>query len=124
MLTSGTVYALTMDDSWALGLLAVIITITSLFDMNAKAELVLASNHYHGITDKTRDRRFGSFSGGKIINVYPCVCSFSSSLSPSMPQVSWSSSSRLCWLAADSLSSAITDGEKGSNGIVQLTAQH
>lgn len=38
---------------------------------------------------------------------HPCICSFSSSLSPSIPQVSWSSNSRLCWLAADSLSSAI-----------------
>lgn len=46
---------------------------------------------------------------------YPLACSASSSLSPSMPQVSWSSSSRLCWLAADSLSSAIT-GEGGRGG--------
>lgn len=38
---------------------------------------------------------------------YPLACSVSSSLSPSIPHVSWSSSSRLCWLAADSLSSAI-----------------
>lgn len=38
---------------------------------------------------------------------YPRACSVSSSLSPSIPHVSWSSSSRLCWLAADSLSSAI-----------------
>lgn len=38
---------------------------------------------------------------------YPLACSISSSLSPSIPHVSWSSSSRLCWLAADSLSSAI-----------------
>lgn len=44
---------------------------------------------------------------------YPLACSVSSSLSPSIPHVSWSSSSRLCWLAADSLSSAIAAARAG-----------
>jgi hypothetical protein len=37
-------------------------------------------------------------------------------LSPSIPHVSWSSSSRLCWLAADSLSSAIAAAPNGWGG--------
>ena len=47
---------------------------------------------------------------------YPLACSVSSSLSPSIPHVSWSSSSRLCWLAADSLSSAIAAAPNGWGG--------
>lgn len=47
---------------------------------------------------------------------YPLACSVSSSLSPSIPHVSWSSSSRLCWLAADSLSSAIAAAPSGWGG--------
>lgn len=47
---------------------------------------------------------------------YPLACSVSSSLSPSIPHVSWSSSSRLCWLAADSLSSAIAAAPSGGEG--------
>lgn len=47
---------------------------------------------------------------------YPLACSVSSSLSPSIPHVSWSSSSRLCWLAADSLSSAIAAAPSGWEG--------
>lgn len=61
---------------------------------------------YLFLTEHTHKRSCGTRTD-RTGHSHPCICSFSSSLSPSIPQVSWSSSSRLCWLAADSLSSAI-----------------